>query len=541
MFASLSRRFISDRRGNVAIIFAMLLLPVLGMIGAAIDYKRAVDARTKISAALDGALLALARDPNVGQNAALQFLNDFLSAQLQELGFSGNWSITSFHQTGNRITADIGGSLPTTLMGLLGVEQVSFETSTTVVREQKKVELALVLDNTGSMSGNGRIASLRNAATALVNIMTDGINADENVKIALVPFVTAVNIKAAAGFSMSWMDNDGEAEYHGVNFDETIGADDGDGGGGGGGDDDTIGWWGGGWGGGGGGGDDGPEPVSENHFELFDAIPNATWKGCVEARAEPYDVDDTVPNAAMPDTLWVPWFWPDEPDSGSFANNYLNDRISGDRATRQKFTGKYNGFNASIDESPSNTSGPNKACGQPLRPLTNNWASLLDDISQMQPWNGSGTNIAQGLAWGWRVLSPTEPFTEGVPYEDDETLKALVLLSDGENVVVSQNNSLNYSDYNPYNYLAKGRLNTVSSNTAAQRVNEKVAVLCNRIKDKGVRVYTILFDLNSSSLRTLFRNCASEPALYFDNPSPLQLQDVFEEIAYDLSKLRIEK
>jgi Flp pilus assembly protein TadG len=564
VFKFQSRRFATDNKGNVAIIFAAMLLPVLGIIGAAIDYKRTVDARTKMLTSLDGALLALGRAPEKSDAAAVQFLDDFIGAQLSGLGYNGNWSISDFQQSGARISADIAGSVPTTLMGLLGIEDVGFRTSSAVVREQKKVELALVLDNTGSMGSNGKIAALREAATSLINIMYDGDMAEERVKIALVPFVTGVNIKAPSTFSMDWMDTEGKSAFHGVNFDETITPDDGGGVGGGGG---GVGWWGGGrWGGGGGGGGGGSgggsggggsgggggssgggggdddEPIPANHFALFDAIPNAEWKGCVEARPEPYDTDDTAPASGSPDTLWVPWFWPDEPDNGySYSNNYLDDRIDDEDEIIQAYTGKYDGHNASIDETPSNTSGPNKSCGQPIRPLTNVRATLLADVAQMTPWNGSGTDIAQGLVWGWRVLSPSVPFTEGVPYEDDETLKAIVLLSDGENVVVGQNNSLNYSDYNPYNYMSHRRLGTTNTGTAVQRVNDKVEVICDRVKEKNIRVYTILFDLNSSSLRTLFRDCATSENLYFDNPSPSQLEAVFQEIAYDLSNLRLDK
>jgi Flp pilus assembly protein TadG len=547
VFISLGRKFRYDHRGNVAIIFAAALLPIIGIIGAAIDYKRSVDARTKLLSALDGALLALGSSPSKNDDDALQFLNNYVRAQLQEIHYSGTWTITSFKQDGARMAADVSGSLPTTLMGLLGIDLVSYGTSSAVVREQKKVEVALVLDNTGSMQSNGKIAALRDAASALVNIMYDGEKAQERVKIALVPFVTGVNIKAASDFSMSWMDTLAQSEYHGINFDESIqSGGGGSGGGSGSGSGSGIGWWGGGWGGGGSGGGGtggsggGSEPVPANHFDLFNALPNATWKGCVEARPEPYDTDDTAPSAANPDTLWVPWFWPDEPDVQGYTNNYLNDRITGDDATRQAYTGKYT-YSANIDETAPNTSGPNKGCAQSIQPLTNNKQTLLADIGQMTPWNGGGTDIAQGLVWGWRVLSPTAPFTEGVDYDDPHTMKAIVLLSDGENVVVSQNNTLNYSDYNPYNYLGHRRLGTTSTNTAVQRVNTKVETICNAVRDKHIRVYTILFDLNSQSLKTLFSNCATSPELYFDNPSPGELRAVFEQIAYDLSKLRLEK
>ena len=35
--------------------------------------------------------------------------------------------------------------------------------------------------------------------------------------------------------------------------------------------------------------------------------------------------------------------------------------------------------------------------------------------------------------WGWRVISPGAPFTEGSAYNDDKFVKAIILLTDGEN------------------------------------------------------------------------------------------------------------
>ena len=59
---SATTRFISAKDGNVAVIFAIALLPVLGIVGAAIDYTRASAARSAIQAALDSTALMISRD-----------------------------------------------------------------------------------------------------------------------------------------------------------------------------------------------------------------------------------------------------------------------------------------------------------------------------------------------------------------------------------------------------------------------------------------------------------------------------------------------
>jgi Flp pilus assembly protein TadG len=60
---SVLKRFASEQRGSVAIIFALAMVPVLGMAGAAIDYGAASSARAQMAQASDAAALAAAKAP----------------------------------------------------------------------------------------------------------------------------------------------------------------------------------------------------------------------------------------------------------------------------------------------------------------------------------------------------------------------------------------------------------------------------------------------------------------------------------------------
>ena len=53
--------------------------------------------------------------------------------------------------------------------------------------------------------------------------------------------------------------------------------------------------------------------------------------------------------------------------------------------------------------------GPNADCGVPMQPLTATKSSIIQKISDMAA--GGGTNIHQGVMWGYHMLSPTEPLT----------------------------------------------------------------------------------------------------------------------------------
>ena len=138
------------------------------------------------------------------------------------------------------------------------------------------------------------------------------------------------------------------------------------------------------------------------------------------------------------------------------------------------------------------------------------------------------------------MLSPEAPFSEGVEYDDEDVQKVLILLTDGRNEVVRQNTH-NKSDYNGYGYIGAGILGADSTSEGVDIVNSKVETLCGSIKGKGIRIYTITFQLNDSDLKSIFRQCATSPDMYFDSPSAQALSSNFQAIAADLSNIRISK
>lgn len=486
-------------RGNVAMIFGLSLVPVILAAGSAIDVSRALVVRSRLSQALDAAGLAVGGTIGLNEAQTQQLAQNYFDANYPA-GALGVAGVLQVSQAGNVVSLNATATLDTIIMSIVGIDTMTVASAAEITRESKGLEVALVLDNTGSMYWNGKIGALRDSATSLINILFGENAFPDNLKVSLVPFVTSVNINADS-FEMDWMDVNAAATHHGENFDETV--------------DDV------------------------NHFELFDGIGNTDWKGCVELRAEPYDTEDTSPDVGNPDTLWVPYFWPDEPSGFSgYYNSYRSDGIGGSVQQRQENSAKYDGSNVSIDEYPSSTRGPNKSCAQELLPLTNDRDEILDNIADMRPWFNSGTNIAAGLAWGWRVISPTLPFTEGVAYEDEDWQKAIILLSDGRNEVVAQS-SHNVSDYTGYGYLSKQRLGTTDNETAVTRVNEKVAEMCDKVKAQGVRVYTITFQLSDPDVEAIFDACATDPALHFRSPTNAELDQAFQAIAQDLSNLRL--
>lgn len=552
------RSLLRDERGNIFILFGAALVPMVLLLGGAVDLTRYNRYKADLSNAVDAAALSLARqgrDMTAAQ--AKIFVGDYVNA----LGvYDDQFALIDYtvEKTSNGFYVDADATMKTIFLpigvykGASRLNSMEVDVAAQVVHSSNRLELALVLDNTGSMNcgatvsgsctGNwmnpgvgSRISGLKNAAHTLVGVLMDQVADPEMIKIALVPFEGSVNIKGA-GFDESWVDWSpgavAKASQNGRNFDQY---------------------------------DFGPGlgPKNVGHRRLFEKL-GVPWAGCVEMRAGSYELSDAAPDSSVPDSLFVPYFWPDEPDdpaspSSYYFNNYLNDQIGGPKGTDkqvQKNLKKYglggaiSWRSASYKAYAQSTSaphqyGPNRGCPRPVVPLTNNRVTIDAEIDKMVAFGGVGTFIAPGLYWGWNVLTPGAPYSEGLgpssPYYD-RTVKAIVLLSDGENSVTGLNNP-NRSTYSAYNYVSEGRLgSTTSASVAEDTLNAKTAELCGSVKAAEIRLYTITFGSIPAAAQSLMKNCASVDkgsSLYYHAPSNSELEAIFNQIGQDLSEIHL--
>ena len=129
-------RFIADQRGGVMPMFALALVPMIGLAGAAIDYGRASAARTAMQATLDATTLMVAKEAQLLQQnqvapRATQLFNaTFGRDDVQSLLV--NASIIN-NSAGTTVSASAGGSVATTFMHLLGHSSMNLSVNTSVV------------------------------------------------------------------------------------------------------------------------------------------------------------------------------------------------------------------------------------------------------------------------------------------------------------------------------------------------------------------------------------------------------------------------
>jgi Flp pilus assembly protein TadG len=506
VLARARHRFAREQGGNVAILFAFTAIPMIGLLGGAVDVTRHNRHETAILNAMDSAAVALVKRGARDDAEADVFVNNYINALLPSTRRDAMLHLAAFDATeipgGWRIESK--GQMETAFLPVVGIDEMPLDLQSEVMSTGGSYEIALALDNTGSMAERNKIRDLREAATTLVDMLYEEEGAAERVKMALIPFTTTVNIRGAA-FDPAWLDPTGEGlgDHQFDNFD-----------------------------------------VEVSRLDIFSALGRGrrgpdglpvAWTGCVEARVDGYDVDDTAPGED-PVTRWTPYLSPDGADAGggpASANSYLEDASSrGSARDRMRDVEKY--VPPEITERFDEETGPNQACRGPIVELTNDQDRMRDAIDAMEP--GGFTHIPEGLAWGWRVLSPGEPFSQGAEYDDETTQKVLVLLSDGVNTIPGT--------YTSYGYLEDGRLGTRNANRAKLQLDANVTTLCEQVKALNIRLYMILFQENDRATQRIFEDCASinektgEPYYYYA-PNGAALTAAFAGIGNDLTNIRI--
>lgn len=193
------RRFRRDEGGNFLMLFGLVLVPLIGVAGIAIDYSRASNTRQALNSAIDSAALMAARDAQKLTDGQIRsridaWIRDNLPANVKS-EFS-NAEIT-IDRTARTIKIDAKATVPTTVSAVLGMSQIPVATNSQSTWGTNKIELALVLDNTGSMSQDSKMTNLKTASKSLLKIMKEAAIDADQIRVSIVPFNTQVRINRA--------------------------------------------------------------------------------------------------------------------------------------------------------------------------------------------------------------------------------------------------------------------------------------------------------------------------------------------------------
>ncbi len=390
------RRFRRDERGTVGLIFGLSIIPMMGITGVAVDYARAASVRAELQMAADATALALAKDAT-----KLDAAQAYIRAQAV---FDGNYgkrfeseltSLTVTRET-DRFKVEAKAHVKYSLLPLLGLNGTDVAVSSTSGWGVNKIEIALVLDNTGSMGWSNKMSELKKAlcgnttcssttpTSGFVRQMQDASLIADQIRVALVPFDTTVRVPASVQASVvAAPATPGTVSYSGAGYCGTAPitaqrvswfrfADR---------DKDTIssGWNAGVWVGSGCG---------------TGRITKATWQGCLWDRDQTGNRDATAVGVTPTsiETLYP---------AVTCRSNDLARMAS-------------------------------------LMDVNANGPQLITALAAMKP--SGNTNLTIGVSWGMNMLMPGQPMSNAIPDEPNLN-RFMILLTDGDNTENRANGS----------------------------------------------------------------------------------------------------
>jgi len=503
-----AKQFLSAKGGSTAIIFALSATTLLTAAGAGLDLARAMMVKSRLAGALDAAALAVGTTNGFDDKQLETLANKFFDANFPqtegEVGTHGSVKVN--REDPQHIKLEVSGSMPTSLLQIIGVKNLDFTVTNEVTRAVTKLRVALVLDNTGSMSqtdntGTSKISALKTATHQLLTqLKSAAVNAGD-VQVAIVPFSLDVKLGTAVADKdwISWKDFDS-----------------------------------------------GPP----NSMPSKDYGPQGKYTACpYAANTSPYGYgckSGPANNASATTNIPANGNICPGMDGGKYntgrGGHFYNGCYTSENAVCTKkngittctythkwvanahstWTGCFMDREQNYD---TNSNTPWAGTPATLFPAENNeycppvtvtglgydWSSLNTKVDQMTP-NGS-TNQTIGLVWGWQALTTGNPLN--APAQDPTIQNVIVLLSDGMNT--------------------QDRWYGDGSNTSSS-VDNRMAIACANAKQAQVKIYTVLvMSGNSSTLQ----GCATDPQKYFSLNTAGAMVTAFNTIGTELANLHL--
>jgi len=473
-----SSRLVRDRRGSVAVLVALAIIPLIGFIGIGTDTARAVMVKSRLSSAVDAAGLAGGksyfsddRDAEIQMFFDANFPAGYMNADVGTLKIVPN-------DAEEKLELSVTATVPTTFMKLFGFESIDVAASAEITRQVKMLDVVLAIDMSGSMdsstsSGDTRIEAARAAANDLVTILFGDDASKDLLQIGLVPWSAKVNVMV-----------DGESYDSGETTEETVssftnpvtGA-----------TQNTIYY-----------ANNSPVPLLSE--------PPADWEGCVYNRFidDASDDNDADVLYGPVSTLLADWpAWEPVGEEG--------EPVSG-----------WNVCSLSVSGSECQS-----CLNHGITPLQHTKQTIEDAINALLSPGGT-TNISQGLGWAWRVLMPESPFTEADPDPEYKREQAIVLLTDGQNYGGEGDGYKGtFGTGNTARTEMDGRLKTLAGNIKA----DGVVIYVIQFANDGTALQELLQGVASGP----------DTPYYYYAPDADTLKEAFHEIANNLSELRLSK
>jgi Flp pilus assembly protein TadG len=513
-----------DERGAVAVQFALLLLPIAILTFGLIDISRISVEKRQLQDALDAATLMAARS-NASTDAALAAIGrPALTAELPTTKFTAT-------------NSDFTGAADVTIVGTASVgitpivanlwtkdPLITINARSEVKRSTNDIEVALVLDTTGSMAGQ-KITDLKAAANELIKIVVKDNQTPFYTKVAIVPYSMGVNVGAYADQVRGPLPGPKTitgatkanpvvitAAGHGfINGDKVSIT-----------------------------GVNGMTNLNGKIFTVTEKTTDTFKLSGVDGRNyTSYASGGTV----TCDTSTNPGC-----KNFAFTNANSQDTVYAISTCVTERTGS----NAYTDIAPSTTylgrNYPSPGASNPcptaneIVPLSSDRTALAAKVNALTAGGSTGGHI--GVGWGWYMVSPNFGYlwpsqSRPAAYSKKDLLKVVVLMTDGEynsaycKGVISQDST-----------SGSGGADThINCNAPNGGAFAQAMALCDAMKlpaNGQVIVYTVGFNVvNDQRAKDLVNNCATDAKHVYLPSTGTALKDAFAAIGRDITSVRI--
>lgn len=169
------QRFLKDRSGNIALSFALASTPMVASVGGALDFARSYTIAAELQSAIDTGVLAAASLSQTGDPEDV--VRSYIEAAIAEHnGTIENLVVTvtpnvALNARDVHAQADI--TISTLLLGVIGINYLDMSREAEATEQIQNLEISLVLDISGSMSGS-KIEALREAAADFIDVVLIG-------------------------------------------------------------------------------------------------------------------------------------------------------------------------------------------------------------------------------------------------------------------------------------------------------------------------------------------------------------------------------
>ncbi len=473
-------KYVKNDDGNVAVMFALLVTMLGIVVGVGADYSNSVRLKNSLQSQVDAAVLAAATadvsgiKDDTGRGKEKKIRSEAAESVIKANGFSDQNRRPEITLTDSSVTVRAEIEYTPFFGKILGKEVMTISAeSESGLGKIEPIEIVLALDNTNSMSVNGKMDALKAGAISLIDAVEDS-NSDS--KIGLVPFAKYVRVPDSAA-TEGWLDVPAEfvtpVPY---TFATVV-------------DEGTC--------------------ASETRTRLEDGVEEEILVNVCEGRTYTFEVRDV--------------------DVTSKWENCVGTRPPPLSEEDGSYSTKVPGL---LDRIPYTVAGTvldvYARCPDEIQPMSTDYEGLRNAVNNLFPTDT--TYIPSGLIWGQRVLSPGLPFDNQSDGEPKRQI--MILMTDGENTTEIMQDATSVAAYKSPPYIGDVETDPI----IAPEANAVTARLCSNLKADGIEIYTIAFQVDDANTQKLLRDCASAIDKAFTPDTNDALIREFEAISRSLSE-----